>query len=130
MKKQAKLYKEYQGWVKKKNAKVARRYKVWVKDWEQDQKKEKLIYKKRLTKWQKKKDLREIKRELWENRPFFCKLFSSNPYNRDYRYWLTKPQDYSLYSFPFSFFYLFPGEAESMEGFYDWLVKVKYKGVK
>ena len=121
MKTQAKLYKEYQGWVERKNKVSLRFYKEWWKEYKKSNARLEKRYKMKLKKWES-DNRRKIKE--YESLPWFKRAFTTDPRNKLGFGWRNKPRDYSwLLTMPI----YFSAERESCEGFMNWLVNKKYK---
>ena len=123
MKKQAKLYKEYQDWTKKQNAKGLREYMALVKQDNKDRAKAYEVHKRKLKKWKKDRKRYEHLIEEWELKGKLYRMTNPRP---------EMPRRFRSYNYPrhitlLSWLIYFPGVVESMQGFYEWLVKHKYK---
>lgn len=121
MKKQAKLYKEYQEWIKKQNKKSLHEWKRVCKIWEDGQTRLEKSYKMRLKKWRRNKQKEESN---YKSLPWYKRVFMVDPRDEFGFGWINRPRNYSSFAlFPF-----FPfTTAESHEGFMNWLVEKKYK---
>jgi hypothetical protein len=121
MKNQAKLYKEYQDWVKKQNANG-------LKEWQKNKEAEKKVKELELKKYEQqlKKHERNIKRIVsnYEKLLWWQKLLTKDP-RKDIGFQIVDRPISPVGLFNWDFY--IPPASENLNGFYVWLVEVKYK---
>lgn len=124
MKQQAKLYKEYLKWVNEQNIEYKKEWDICIKESLDRRKKAEAKYQKQLDLYEQKRARAYKEQEEFDKKNFIYKYFNESPLFKFFNQFDT-PDDDEVPRLDINHFFI-PPVRESTEGFYRWLVEVKY----